>query len=164
MIIRKARSSDYETISLFLRDIAELHRKGRPDIFKKDARKFSEKEFLDMLEDETKPVFVAGDDDADSKKIYAHAFCQIREHPERSVAYKRRSLFLDDLYVDPSVRGSGVGGMIIDFLKSYGRSTGCYNLELNVWEFNQGAITFYEKQGMHTQSRQMEIILNGDIG
>ncbi len=160
MIIRKALPEDYCTIDGFLREIAEQHREGRPDIFKKDARKYSGEDFDAILADENKPVFVVTDDS--EGRLYAHAFCQIREYPERMVAFGRKTLFLDDLYVDPSVRGAGVGTLLMEHLKKFASDNACYSLELNVWEFNEGAIAFYNRVGMHTQIRQMELILNGE--
>lgn len=47
----------------------------------------------------------------------------------------------------------------MDYLKAYAIKMKLYSIELNVWEFNFGAIAFYEKFGMHTQRRQMELIL-----
>ena len=160
MIIREALPEDFETVSVFLRKIAEQHRLGRPDIFKKDAQKYSREDFCAILTDENKPVFVTSDDSGE--RIFAHAFCQIREHPERTVAFGRKTLFLDDLYVDPSARGTGVGTCMMEHLKRFASEKGCYNIELNVWEFNEGAISFYNKIGMSTQTRQMELIISGE--
>lgn len=160
MIIRRAREDDFGIVSTFLKEIAEQHRRGRPDIFKEDVQKYSYEEYCELLSDDSKPVFVA--ESLDGNKILAHAFCRIIIQPERSVAFSRKTLFLDDLYVSPEVRGGGIGGEMIKYLKSFALEQCCYNLELNVWEFNGGAVSFYEKLGLHTQKRQMEYVLNGD--
>jgi len=156
MIIRNAKESDFPRISELLQDIAKLHAKGRPEIFKPASQKYSLSEFKDMLKDPNHPVFVAQSDNDD---IVGYAFCELKDHPERSVAYERKCLYLDDLCVDERMRGKGVGRSLMDRLKKFAKENGCFSIELNVWEFNENAIAFYEKYGMHTQRRQMELLL-----
>lgn len=160
IIVRRALPGDFAVISGFLYAIAEQHRQGRPDIFKENVQKYSFEEFQNILNDKASPVFVAADEY--SGEIYAHAFCKIKVNEERSVAYGWKSLFIDDLYVDSSVRNSGLGTLVMDHLKEFAAALGCYNIELNVWEFNDHAITFYQNRGFYTQRRQMEFILSGE--
>ena len=40
---------------------------------------------------------------------------------------------------------------------------GCYNLTLNVWTLNTGAMRFYEKCGLVPQKIGMESILNPEL-
>lgn len=43
------------------------------------------------------------------------------------------------------------------FIKEYAREKGFKKLELNMWEFNQGALDFYEAVGFKTYRRYMEM-------
>lgn len=156
IIIRRALKEDLDEILALLYQTAQIHHKGRPDIFKDNARKYDRDEYYEILEDGTKPVFVA--QDTDTGRIIGYAFCQILEFAERPVIRAYRSLYLDDLCVDESVRGEGLGTRMMNFLKDYARQTDCYNMELNVWEFNGSAVEFYSKNNMTTQRRRMEWI------
>ena len=49
MIIRRAREDDFGIVSTFLKEIAEQHRRGRPDIFKEDVQKYSYEEYCELL-------------------------------------------------------------------------------------------------------------------
>ena len=40
-----------------------------------------------------------------------------------------------------------------------GKKEACYNVTLNVWSCNEGAMKFYEKCGLKPQKVGMEIIL-----
>ena len=48
---------------------------------------------------------------------------------------------------------------LIDFIKEYARAQGFQKLELNMWEFNQDALAFYETVGFSTYRRYMELDL-----
>ena len=160
IIIRKAQKEDFETISGLLLQIAKIHRQGRPDLFKDNAGKYSREEFFKILEDGTKPVFVA--QDTDTEQVLGYAFCSINVYEERPVLKGYKSLYLDDLCVDETFRGAGVGKRIIGFLKEYAKNAGCYNMELNVWECNPEAVSFYDRNGFTSQRRRLEWIIENE--
>ena len=43
--------------------------------------------------------------------------------------------------------------------KEYAKEKGFHRIELNMWEFNKGALAFYESVGFETYRRYMEIML-----
>ena len=69
------------------------------------------------------------------------------------------TLYIDDICVDERVRGKHVGKAIYDHIIDYARSKGCYNVALNVWSCNPGAMKFYEKLGLTPYKIGMETIL-----
>ena len=48
---------------------------------------------------------------------------------------------------------------IITFIKDYTKEKGFKRIELNMWEFNQGALEFYEAVGFNTYRRYMELFV-----
>lgn len=70
-----------------------------------------------------------------------------------------KSLFIDDLCIEESARGQGVGKALYEFAVGYARENGCYDVTLKVWEGNNSARAFYEKMGMFPKGTQMEYIL-----
>ena len=66
---------------------------------------------------------------------------------------------IDDLCVDEQARGQGIGKDLYEFVVQFARESGCYNLTLNVWAANPGAMRFYEKCGLVPQKIGMEKIL-----
>jgi ribosomal protein S18 acetylase RimI-like enzyme len=155
-IIRKAQISDNKGVLRLLEQIAELHHKERPDIFKSDTKKYTREEFEDILRDENKPVFVAVDV---QDNVLGYVFCMVINYKSHAVFKDYHSLYIDDFCVDESVRGQNIGKNLFEAVKSHAMEIGVYNIDLNVWEFNEGAIKFYETCGFTTQRRRMELIL-----
>lgn len=59
----------------------------------------------------------------------------------------RPGIYLEDLYVRPEFRGSGVGRALLIHLASIARERGCGRLEWSVLDWNEPAIGFYERIG-----------------
>ena len=59
----------------------------------------------------------------------------------------RRGLYLEDLYVQPSQRGNGLGTAMLRRLAALAVERGCGRFEWTVLDWNQPAINFYEKMG-----------------
>ncbi len=49
--------------------------------------------------------------------------------------------------------------MLYDYVLEYAKKTGFYNITLNVWTCNPGAMKFYESLGFLPQKIGMEMIL-----
>ena len=70
-----------------------------------------------------------------------------------------RTLYIDDICVDETFRGSGAGRALYEAVLAYATDSGCYNITLNVWSCNPGAQRFYEAMGLKPQKICMETIL-----
>ena len=155
MIIRRAQEKDIAKVSRLLSQVLEIHAALRPDIFISGTTKYTPEELLAIFSDENKPVYVAaGDED----EVMGYAFCQIRQQPFSNNMIPFTSIYIDDLCVDETCRGKGVGEALFEHVKNEARRMGCYEVNLNVWEGNE-ARRFYEKMGMKPKETQMEIIL-----
>lgn len=56
-------------------------------------------------------------------------------------------LYLEDLYVQPAVRGRGIGRALLERLGALAVARGCGRFEWSVLDWNTDAIRFYEKMG-----------------
>ena len=59
----------------------------------------------------------------------------------------RPGLYLEDLYVRPAHRGSGLGKALLAHLGRLAAERGCGRFEWSVLDWNANAIAFYEKLG-----------------
>lgn len=60
-----------------------------------------------------------------------------------------RNVYMEDLVVDSECRGKGVGGMLLEAVKDWGRNKGCRRLEFTSSnrDGKAGARGFYESHG-----------------
>ena len=69
--------------------------------------------------------------------------------------YERDFLDVDEFGVDEAFRRQGVASELMAFIRDWAGSRGFRRLELNMWEFNQGALAFYEEMGFATYRRYL---------
>ncbi len=158
MYVRKARISDIEGIMNLLYQVAGVHHKGRPDIFKGGCSKYSRDELENIIVDSSKTVFVA----VDGEKVLGHAFCVLEQSGKSGVLVDNKSLYIDDICVDETCRGKHIGTMLCNKVLEYAREEKCYNVTLNVWCLNAPAIAFYKALGFKEQKIVMESIVVDD--
>ena len=71
-------------------------------------------------------------------------------------------LYLEDVYVTPDYRGSGVGKAIMKHLAQLAINKDCGRFEWVVLHWNQKAIDFYHSIGAEHQSQWLNYRLSGD--
>ncbi|MCQ2416194.1 MAG: GNAT family N-acetyltransferase [Oscillospiraceae bacterium] len=156
-MIRRAEQRDIPDILQLLVQVDMVHHNGRPDLFKGPATKYDGEQLAVLLADDQTPVFVCTDE-TDSK-VLGHAFCVHKQVLQDRVLTDIRTLYIDDICVDENARRQKVGQQLYDAVLAYARECGCYNVTLNVWSCNPGAMAFYENCGMKPQKIGMETIL-----
>ena len=156
MLIRRAALTDMEGINDLLLQVLMVHHNGRPDLFKPNAKKYTDEELAAIITDDSRPIFVAADD---RNQIMGYAFCVFQQHINNNILTDIKTLYIDDLCVDEEIRGLHVGRKLYDHAVQFAKESGCYNVTLNVWSLNEGAMKFYEKCGLVPQKVGMEVIL-----
>ena len=154
-MIRRALEKDIPKMEDLLAQVDLVHHRGRPDIFK-IGQKYSAQELLELLQDEERPILVAVDE---NDAVLGYCFCIYQQHTNHSVLTNVKTLYIDDLCVDESLRGKGIGRELYNAALAMAQQNGCYNLTLNVWSCNPSALRFYESCGLVPQKICMEILL-----
>lgn len=155
--IRHAEIKDIPGILKLLIQVDMVHHNGRPDLFKGPATKYSAEELSEIISDDKTPVFVCVDHE---ENVLAHAFCISRQEKDNAVLTDVRTLYIDDICVDEEARGKHIGSMIYNEVLCYAKEQGFYNITLNVWACNPGAMKFYEAMGLVPQKVCMEKVIN----
>ncbi len=153
--VRRAGARDIPAILNLLVQVDMVHHNGRPDLFKGPATKYTAEELERILADEETPVFVCTDE---QDRVLGHGFC-VMQHSGGQLLVEHTTLYIDDICVDEAARGRHVGEAIYRHILAFAREIGCYNVTLNVWSCNPGAMKFYEKMGMQPYKVGMEEIL-----
>lgn len=157
MTIRNARESDIPRLGELLCQVLDVHHTGRPDIFKAAARKYTDEELANILQDEKTPVFVAEDE---TKGVLGYAFCIFMQNKDHNILTDIKTLYIDDLCVDETARGGGIGRALYEHVLAFAKAAGCYNITLNVWACNARAMRFYERLGLLPQKTYLETIID----
>ncbi|AKM29941.1 GNAT family N-acetyltransferase [Pandoraea faecigallinarum] len=134
LTLRAATADDVAAIHGLMRELAVFEK--LLDIFEATPESVHEALFGSapaaeclMAEWEGKPVGYA---------LYFHNF---------STFLGRRGLYLEDVYVQPAMRGRGVGQKLLRRLARIAIERNCARFEWTVLDWNQPAIDFYTSQG-----------------
>lgn len=156
MEIRRATEQDMDGINRLLLQVCLVHHKGRPDLFKYGAKKYTDEELKTIIHDDMRPIFAAVDADG---TVLGYAFCVFQQHIGDNILTDIKTLYIDDLCVDENIRGRHIGSRLYEYVLAYARESGCYNVTLNVWNCNESAMKFYQACGLKPQKIGMEAIL-----
>ncbi len=156
MLIRRAKESDMPGINNLLRQVLMVHHNGRPDLFKANAKKYTDEQLAELIKDDTKPIFVCVDEE---ETVLGYAFCVWQQHINNEILTDIKTLYIDDLCVDENRRGQHIGKSLYEHVLAYAKENKFYNVTLNVWSLNENAMKFYEACGLKPQKVGMEHIL-----
>ena len=154
-VVRRAEARDIPAILDLLVQVNMVHHNGRPDLFRGPTTKYTGEELERIIADDETPVFVCAGEDG---RILGHGFC-VLQHSGGQLMVEHSTLYIDDICVDKKARGQGVGRALCDHILAFAREKECYNVTLNVWNCNPGAMAFYERLGFSPYKVGMEVIL-----
>jgi len=133
LTIRPATPQDVALILRFVRELAEFEREP-------DAVKATEESLNHALFGERSAEAVIAEQDGEPMgfALFFHNF---------STWTGRKGLYLEDLYVTPEARGSGVGTALLRHLAGIALDRDCGRFEWAVLDWNTPAIDFYTAMG-----------------
>lgn len=147
--IREAKPGDEAVVLGFIRELAEYEKLLHEAIASEaDIRKTlfapSPKVFALIAEDETGPCGFA---------VYFFNY---------STFLGKHGLYLEDLYVSPKKRGSGMGKALLARLAAIAEENDCGRLEWVVLNWNAPSIAFYKSLGAEPMDEWTTYRLTGD--
>jgi len=147
--IRAATSADVPVIAELIRGLARFEKLDHEVVMTDDllaAGLFGERPYAEVLlaVDEDRPVGFA---------LFFHNF---------STFLGRPGIYLEDLFVVPEDRGSGIGRALLEQLARLAVDRGCGRLEWAVLDWNRDAIRFYELLGARPNSDWTVYRLTGE--
>lgn len=135
MEIRNASLNDLEQVA----HLFNLYRQ----FYKQESDLIGAKEFLKQrLENHQSVILIALSED---DKTQVAGFVQL--YPTFSSIGLRTAWVLNDLYVDPSIRGKGYGKELLSAAAEYSKASGARNMMLQTALTNRTAQQLYEKLG-----------------
>ena len=152
-MVRFARQEDLERVNELRKEVNELHVNGRPDIFKGGFGEEIKNYIYNVWSADNKDILVAEREGI----ICGFACVQYVDRPESPYMKERKFYDIDEFGVDEKFRRQGVATELVEFAKEDAKNRGFEKIELNMWEFNEEALAFYEAVGFKTYRRYMEL-------
>lgn len=153
--IRRAIPDDADRLLDLLCQVEAVHQKGRPDMFRVNGTKYTVPELLEIIADDSTPVFVA----VHEGRVVGYIFGVVNEVRDSTMLFDMKTLHLEDVCIDEECRGMGVGSLLMEYVTDWARANRFDRMDLDVWEFNEGARRFYERYGFSTQKRRLDMWL-----
>jgi ribosomal protein S18 acetylase RimI-like enzyme len=152
IVLRAARSEDYEAVCALYTQLESLHAQALPHYFRPlQGPTRSRAWFAALLTNEHAAMFVGEDQQA----LIGLVNCSVRTTPDVPVVAPRRFVHIEDLVVSESARHQGVGQLLTEHVHRWADKQGIKEVELDVWEFPTSALGFYEQLGYQTIRRHM---------
>lgn len=130
VIIRRGTSEDFSSVFALIKEFAHFQ-KTPEKVLNTVAQMLEEKELFQC--------FVAEDE---GKGIVGFASFFFAYY-----SWSGKALYLDDLYVKESYRGSSIGTGLLQAVIAFAKEQHCKKLRWQVSNWNKPAIEFYKKMG-----------------
>lgn len=156
MLIRFALESELPRVNELRAQVSELHAAARPDFFRPGFPSLIAERIDAAFADERQHILVAEQEG----QLAGFAFLEevdTLEHPHKPA---RHYMEVNEFGVDAAFRRQGVGRAIFAGIKAFAKERGFDRIELDVWEFNENALQFYESVGFTTYRRLMELTVD----
>lgn len=132
--IRSATAADLSLIARFIRDLADYEKLAHEVRFDEAAlgqKLFGERPYAEVVIGEL-------DGAPQGFALFFHNFSTFEGKP---------GIYLEDLFVRPEARGSGLGKALLAYLAKLCTERDCARLEWSVLDWNDPAIGFYKGLG-----------------
>lgn len=151
--VRPALREELERVNVIRKQVNDVHVGGRPDIFRAGFSDELRDHIYKQFDSGEFAVIVASADD----RIVGFAVTTVVHKPLSPYNNARSFYRVDEFGVDEAHRRMGVATALIEYIKDDAKAKGLDRVELDMWEFNQGALAFYEAAGFTTYRRYMEM-------
>jgi ribosomal protein S18 acetylase RimI-like enzyme len=159
-VIRPATIDDYAGVALVFDEIDRQHCEALPHIFRAVDGPALDRGYFEATLADAEAAWLAAERDGE---IIGFVTVRAGQAPDRPFLVPRRYAHVENLVVRASDRHGGIGRALMVAAERWAAERGLREIQLNVWEFNRGAITFYEELGYVAERRTMRrIIDNGN--
>ncbi len=150
--VRKATVGDYNILCELFDEIDTLHRNNLPHIFQHAIGPIREQDYYSgLVADENVGLFVA----EIGEKLIGFAHAIVKDTPVIPILVPRQYANIESIVVKSGFQNRGIGRILMNAMQEWAIAKGATSIELNVYEFNEIAVSFYEKLGYQTFSRKM---------
>ena len=147
-VVRAAEETDVAAIAILIREFAEFEKLSAwCEVTDDDLHTaiFGEKSFVQSL------VALS-----DGRYIGYALF-----YPTFKSFRGERSIFLEDLYITPDMRGNGLGFVMLREVAKYAKAEGFARMDWQALKWNTPALKFYQSIGAESDDENLDFRLRG---
>jgi ribosomal-protein-alanine N-acetyltransferase len=156
-MIRTAKTSDVERMCDLYYEFHEFHVRGIPDrlvaLEKIDSHHAKElrRNLRKIMRSKSSVILVA----EIANQMVGLAEVHLREDKPHPAKVSYRHGHLQSLVVSRAFRRRGVGRQLVEVAEKWAKEKGASEMRLDIWEFGEGPLHFYERLGYHTLRRNL---------
>jgi len=144
VVVRRATEADADVLSKLNADVQSLHAAAMPERFKPlGPDTFPAAAARELLAAPRNLIFIA---ESESQPI-GYAYAEVIHLPESAIRNAWDEVHLHHLSVRPAYRRKGVASALLDCVRAAADEFGIDLVTLQVWTFNEGAQSFFRRQG-----------------
>lgn len=152
MRIRLAGEADKQAINILRQQVQSVHAAGRPDFFPAEfSRELADHLNIFFMQDNAEVIVTEVDD-----QLVGFASIEYIDRPGSPYRLPVRYCHVVEFGVEERHRRQGIGTALFENIKERAKEKGVDRIELDMWEFNESALRFYESLGFRTFRRYME--------
>lgn len=149
---RNAVESDFVHIEKFLGELHKIHCNARSDVYRECKNILNKKEYIEKLSNNKYKMIVA----SIKGKVVGYTLGKIIEVEENLVQNEDKYIYIEEIYTDIQYRRKGIAKGMLKMMKDICIKERCKSIQLNVWAFNENAITFYYDMGFQNRNLRLE--------
>ena len=148
-MLELAAMHDREKVDALAKQVHAMHVAWRPDIYEMVEELYSQQRMLDAIRE--RALYVAKVDGT----VVGYVLIKIRSYDWPGVV-KRKVMLVDEICVEESLRGHGIGKAMMEDVHALAKAFGCTDMQLGVYPQNDAAVGFYQKCGFTIRSIDMQ--------
>lgn len=141
--------SDRQAINALAKQVHEMHIAWRPDIFRMPEELYPAERFAECIRN--RELYAAKLNGV----VVGYVLLKTKAY-DAPGHMPRRVMVVDELCVEKSLRGHGIGTRIMEEVQALAKAFGCTDLQLGVYPQNDDAVGFYQKCGFTIRSIDMQ--------
>lgn len=155
-MIRSAMKEELFQVNELRKQVADMHRYARPDIFavtaadKHNATMQATAEEMLNADDKDIVVYV------EEGEVLGFVCVDYVIREEIAWAPAQRYCYIKELGVAEKARRKGIARRMMQYLQERSAQKGIHRMELDVWAFNESAMHLYEELGFRVRYSYME--------
>jgi len=160
VIIRIANEQDFIALERLYYDFHQYHVREVPDRLQ-DLGKFEDQDWSrlqqalrDIITNQDAAIFLA---ECSGQLIGLVEVYYRQDDKANPLIVPHQYAYLQSIMVSEPYRSLGIGKKLMEVAHQWGREKGAREMRLDVWEFNQGTIQFYERMGYRPLTRTLII-------